>query len=141
MGETASRVLCRVQPIVGALAAAYSIFFFVYIETGSFALHIGVGAFLTAALIAPPLVLSTVINQALLYRRPKPRILSLAEAILVIVQGLLTVLLVWQAFDQWSFAAFLLAPLMLGAGIATTVLLARRAKSTAVVVATFVAPS
>jgi hypothetical protein len=66
MGETASRVLCRVQPIVGALAAAYSIFFFVYIETGSFALHIGVGAFLTAALIAPPLVLSTVINQALL---------------------------------------------------------------------------
>jgi hypothetical protein len=136
MSETASRVLYWVQPAIGALALAYSIFFFAYIETGSFALHIGVGAFLTAAVIAPALVLSIVINQALLYRRPEPRILSVTEAILVIVQGVLTAVLVWQAFDQWSLVALLLAPLMLGAGIATTVLLARRAKPTALVVAT-----
>jgi uncharacterized membrane protein YhaH (DUF805 family) len=134
--ETASRLLYWVQPAIGALALAYSIFFFVYIETGSFALHIGVGAFLTAAVIAPALVLSTVINHALLHRRPKPRMLSVAEAILVMVQAVLTALLVWQAFDQWSLVALLLAPLMLGTGIATMVLLARRAKSTAVVVAT-----
>ena len=135
MSETASRILYWVQPAIGALAAAYSIFFFVYIETGSFALHIGVGAFLTAAVVAPPLVLSVVVNQALLYRRAKPRILSVTEAILVIVQGVLTAVLVWQAFDQWSFA-FLLAPLMIGVAIATTVLLARGAKSSALVVAT-----
>ena len=126
MSEAASRVLAWFPLATAVLAGAFSMFFFIYSETGVYFLNFGVGGLATAAVIGPGVIISSVVNQVLLTRRPKPKRISIAEGILFCVQVILVAVLIWQAFDQWSLASIPLTLLVVGVAIATTVLLNRR---------------
>ena len=126
MNELVSRVFYWLQWGIGALALAFIVFYFLYVESGDYAIHLGVGSLATAALIGPGIVISVVINQVLLVRRPAPRLVSATEGVLMAIELLLVALLVWQAFDQWSLASIPLTVLIVAVAITLTVLLNRR---------------
>jgi hypothetical protein len=121
------RVLYWLQPAIAAVALAFTLFYFAYLGTYSYSIHFGVGALGTAGVILPGLILSLGLNQWLLHRRRVPRTMSITEVVLVGAQGLLVLLLVWQAFDQWSLATVFVTPVLIALAIASTVLLRRRA--------------
>jgi len=128
MSEAASRAFAWFPLGTAILAGAFALFYFVYLETGSYAINFGVGALASAAIIAPGLVISGIVNHVLLNRRPRPPRISVTERVLFGAQALLLLVLIWQAFDQWSIAAIPLAVLILAVAIATTVLLDRKSK-------------
>jgi len=133
MREIAGRLPFWLPLATAVAVAAFSVFFFGYLETGVYGLNFGAGALLTAAVIGPGLVISCVLNQLLLVRRSAPRAVSVAEGTLVCVQAALAAVLLLQAFDQSSLAAIPLSVVIVAVAIATTVMLVRRLKSAATV--------